>query len=399
MLPMFDELAKSQKDIAAQLTAQIQGGTFTQVNLFGGSRYSLRMTSAIETARVLSCKETGEQNCRCASCRKFDALTMQNLVIVSHRDHQSVIETALSSFVRLRSDFSRKFLLRSVRILLLQYHASLLGNTQNATQSSNYDSASAVSDLLMELSEKKDELTEREAKSLSGSLKTALKPLLAASRKNTTISVNQVRSLEEWINRTSMGEQKTFIIIEGLEQTNASARNSLLKMLEEPPTDTYFFLVSEYPNRIMQTILSRVRKYSFPPLQEEQANALLTPFFLGSERFESLESFFLQGGGLDLARHTEIVEMLLSSITGRTYLKEEPFNELLTFVEAQGSYEYVLKRLLSSLGVLLSQGTITWQRAKALSSVISESYSSASLYNQNKRLMMQALYLRLMEVA
>ncbi len=396
---MFDELATSQKGMADQLSAQIQGGTFTQVNLFGGSRYSLRMTCAIETARVLSCREGGEQNCRCTSCRKFESLTMQNLVIVSHRDHQSVIETALSSFVRLRSDFSRRFLLRSVRILLLQYHASLMGNTQTATQSSNYDSASSVSDLLMELSDKKDELTEREAKSLASSLKTALKPLLAASRKNTTISVNQVRSLEEWINRTSMGEQKTFIIIEGLEQTNASARNSLLKMLEEPPSDTYFFLISEYPNRIMQTILSRVRKYSFPALQEEAVNALLKPFFLGSERFASLESFFLQGGGLDLARHAEIVEMLLTSITGRTYLKEDQFNEILAFVEEQGSYEYLLKRMLSSLAVLLSQGSIKWQRAKALSSVVSESYRAAHLYNQNKRLMMQALYLKLMEVA
>ncbi len=396
---MFDELAKSQKGIAMQLSNQIQGGTFTQVNLFGGSRYSLRMTSAIESARVLSCKEEGTPSCRCSSCRKFENLTMQNLVIVSHRDHQSVIETALGSFVRLRSDFSRSFLLRSIRILLLQYHASLLGNSQTSTQSSNYDSASAVSDLLMELSEKKGEITEREAKSLAQSLKTAMKPLLAASRKNTTISVNQVRSLEEWISRTTMGEQKTFIIIEGLEQTNASARNSLLKMLEEPPTDTYFFLISEYPNRIMQTILSRVRKYSFPPLQEEAVNALLTPFFLGTERFDSLESFFLQGGGLDLARHGEIVDTLLNAIANHTYLKEDAFNEILSFVDDQGSYEYVLKRLLASLGVLLSQGAITWQRAKALSDLVSESYSTATLYNQNKRLMLEALYLRLMEVA
>ena len=395
---MFDELAKSQKDIAGQLSNQIKGETFTQVNLFGGSRYSLRMTASIETARVLSCKEEGQQVCRCASCRKFESLTMQNLVVVSHRDHQSVIETALGSFVRLRSDFSRKFLLRSVRILLLQYHASLLGNTQTATQSNNYESASVVSDLLMELSVKKDELTEREAKSLAQSLKTALKPLLAASRKNTTISVNQVRSLEEWINRTSMGQQKTFIIIEGLEDTNVSARNSLLKMLEEPPKDVYFFLISEYPNRIMQTILSRVRKYSFPPLNEEGVKTLLTPFFLGNERFDSLESFFLQGGGLDLARHTEYIDMVLYSVANHTYLKEEQFNELLGFVDEQGSYEYVLKRLLSSLGDMLAKDEITWQRARALSTLVSESYSTATLYNQNKKLMLEALYLKLMEV-
>lgn len=399
MLPMFDELAKSQKDIATQLSYQIQSKTFTQVNLFGGSRYSLRMTAAIETARALSCREGGEQLCRCSSCRKFETLTMQNLIIVSHRDHTSVIETALSSFLRLKNDFSRFFLLRSVRILLLQYHASLLGDTQSAAQSTNYDSASGVSDLLMELAQEDGDITDKRAKSLVQGLRSALKPLLAASRKNTTISINQVRSLEEWVNRTSMGDQKIFIIIEGLEQTGASARNSLLKLLEEPPKDVYFFLISEYPNRIMQTILSRVRKYSFPPLKEGEVNSLLTPFFLGEERFENLESFFLQGGGLDLARHAEIVEVLLTSITNHSYLKEEQFNELLSFIDAQGSYEYVLKRLLSCLGDLLARGELSWQRAKALSSLISSSYSSATLYNQNKRLMFEALYLKLMEVA
>jgi len=48
---------------------------------------------------------------------------------------------------------------------------------------------------------------------------------------------------------------------------------------------------------------------------------------------------------------------------------------------------------------LLGSGEMTYQRAKALSSVISESYSTAILYNQNKRLMFEALYLKLMEVA
>ncbi len=396
---MFEALAQSQKDIAEQLSFQIQGGTFTQVNLFGGSRYSLRMTTAIETARVLSCLEGGEDRCRCPSCRKFDTLTMQNLVIVSHRDHTSVIETALNSFARLRNDFSRKFLIRSVRILLLQYHASLLGNAQTSTQSANYESASNVSDLLMDLAQAEGEITDKQAKSLVQGLRSALKPLLAASRKNTTISISQVRSLEEWVNRTSMGEQKTFIIIEGLEQTGSSARNSLLKLLEEPPKDVYFFLISEYPNRIMQTILSRVRKYSFPPLKEEGIEALLTPFFLGEDRFASLEAFFLQGGGLDLAHHAEIVDTLLASIVSSTYLKEEQFHGMLSYIDDRGSYEYVLKRLLSALGVLLGTGELSWQRAKALSSLISESYNSATLYNQNKRLMFEALYLKLMEVA
>lgn len=395
---MFEDLSLSQKDMAQQLTFQIQSRTFTQVNLFGGERYSLRMTTAIECARVLSCKEEGGQFCRCSSCRKFETMSMQNLVIVSHRDHNSVIETALSSFIRLRSDFSRRFLVRSIRILLLQYHASLMVSGQSAAQSANYESASAVNDMLLDIVQGGDELSEKDAKALVQPLRTALKPLLTASKKNTTISVNQVRSLEEWVRRTSMGEQKRFIILEGLEETNASARNSLLKMLEEPPQDVYFFLISEFPNRIMQTILSRVRKYTFPPLKQESIQALLAPFFVGDTRFEDLESFFLQGGGLDLARNEESAQQLLSSILEGRALQAKVFYELVDFIDSQESYEYVLKRMLTLLGEMLKREEITWQRCKALSEIMSEIYSTATLFNQNKKLMFQTLYLKLMEV-
>ena len=389
----------SQLDLANQLTYQIQSNTFSQVNLFGGSRYSLRMTTALEVARVLSCTGDGSDSCMCEHCRQFNLLNTLNVVIVSQRDHQSVIETALNSFVRLRNDFSCRFLIRNIRILLLQYHGSLLSSGQNKAQSANYDAASAVNDLLLELAGTKGEHTEKEAKAIVQNLRASLKSLYAASRKNTTISVNQVRSLDEWIRETSMGSQKRFIIIENLEQTNASARNSLLKMLEEPPADVYFFLISEYPGRIMQTILSRVRKYAFPPLGSEQVNRLLMPFFLGNEHVETLEQFFLQGGGLDLKKNAEQVEIIVNSLAQHTYLSAEQLNDLLTSVDSQESYEYLLKALLDELGVALREKVIAVEKVRTYSQLISASFSNASLYNQNKKLMLESLYFKLMEVA
>jgi len=270
---------------------------------------------------------------------------------------------------------------------------------QNKTQSANYDAASEVNDLLLALAGNKEEITEKEAKAVAQNLRTALKSLYVASRKNTTISVNQVRSLDEWIRETSMGSQKRFIIIESLEQTNASARNSLLKMLEEPPSDVYFFLISEYPGRIMQTILSRVRKYAFPPLSNEKVDQLLMPFFLGNEHFATLEHFFLQGGGLDLKKNEEQVDVIVNSLVDHVYLSGEQLNDLMTFVDSQESYEYLLKALLDKLGLALVEQVIDVEKAGVYSRLISESFSNASLYNQNKKLMLESLYFKLMEVA
>lgn len=61
------------------------------------------------------------------------------------------------------------------------------------------------------------------------------------------------------------------------ELMNASAANKLLKILEEPPTQTVFILVSEKPDELLPTILSRTQRLNLPPLtQDELTTALIT---------------------------------------------------------------------------------------------------------------------------
>ena len=53
------------------------------------------------------------------------------------------------------------------------------------------------------------------------------------------------------------------------EKMNATCANKLLKLLEEPPTMTLFLLVSEHPEQLLSTILSRVQEVRVPRLSEE----------------------------------------------------------------------------------------------------------------------------------
>lgn len=48
------------------------------------------------------------------------------------------------------------------------------------------------------------------------------------------------------------------------EKLESEAANKLLKSIEEPPDETYFFLVSHEPEKILPTILSRCQKYPVP---------------------------------------------------------------------------------------------------------------------------------------
>ena len=60
------------------------------------------------------------------------------------------------------------------------------------------------------------------------------------------------------------------------EKMNASSANKLLKLLEEPPTQTVFLLVSEHPELLLTTIQSRVQTIRVPRLPDQTiADALV----------------------------------------------------------------------------------------------------------------------------
>lgn len=52
------------------------------------------------------------------------------------------------------------------------------------------------------------------------------------------------------------------------EKMNAACANKLLKIIEEPPQQTLFLLVSEEPERLLPTILSRTQQVHIPNLDE-----------------------------------------------------------------------------------------------------------------------------------
>ena len=60
------------------------------------------------------------------------------------------------------------------------------------------------------------------------------------------------------------------------EKMNTTTANKLLKLLEEPPAQTVFLLVSEHPEQLLTTIQSRVQTIRIPRLEAEMiADALM----------------------------------------------------------------------------------------------------------------------------
>ena len=71
-----------------------------------------------------------------------------------------------------------------------------------------------------------------------------------------TIDINQIRELISNLNKSSFNNKERFIIIDNIETLNISSINALLKVLEEPPSNTYFILINN-DRFILPTLKSR----------------------------------------------------------------------------------------------------------------------------------------------
>lgn len=74
------------------------------------------------------------------------------------------------------------------------------------------------------------------------------------------ISINQIRDLQNFLYKTSMISGKKASIIYAADEMNLNASNSCLKILEEPPANSYLFLISQNITTILPTIRSRCTK-------------------------------------------------------------------------------------------------------------------------------------------
>ena len=101
------------------------------------------------------------------------------------------------------------------------------------------------------------------------------------------ISVDQVRELGDFMGMTAAMSPWRVAVIDTVDELEPSGANALLKILEEPPANTLFFLVSHSPGRLLPTIRSRCRRLEFQPLGDDAMASILeteAPDVSASER-------------------------------------------------------------------------------------------------------------------
>ena len=91
---------------------------------------------------------------------------------------------------------------------------------------------------------------------------------IGAENKQGLIPQSEAQEIIRKLSLKAYGEGYKVVVIWQPEKMNTVAANKLLKLLEEPPAETVFLLVSDTPEQLLSTILSRVQTIRVPRLDE-----------------------------------------------------------------------------------------------------------------------------------
>jgi DNA polymerase-3 subunit delta' len=118
-----------------------------------------------------------------------------------------------------------------------------------------------------------------------------------------TILINSVRSLKQELSLNSINDAWKVILIFEAEKLcipNTESANSILKILEEPPENTLFILVSSHPGSILDTIHSRCQNIYFPSICNEELTKYLIE--LGNDPIQSNLMARISNGNVKLSK-------------------------------------------------------------------------------------------------
>ena len=87
--------------------------------------------------------------------------------------------------------------------------------------------------------------------------------LLTNDLSEESIKIDQVRNLLKFLNQSTYSKELKLVLVDNAEYLNLNSSNALLKSLEEPSKNTFFFIIYNDASAIIETIKSRCVQFKF----------------------------------------------------------------------------------------------------------------------------------------
>ncbi len=120
--------------------------------------------------------------------------------------------------------------------------------------------------------------------------------------KQTSISTKEKKTIVNDLSLKAFEGKFKIMIIWHPELMHKNAANGILKVLEEPPDNSLFLLVSEDPDKLLTTILSRTQRLNIPSFTDQELSEVLTSAH-GIEEHRAKQLAHLADGSLRTALH------------------------------------------------------------------------------------------------
>jgi DNA polymerase III subunit delta' len=196
------------------------------------------------------------------------------------------------------------------------------------------------------------------------------------------IVVDDAREIGTFLRLTPAEGGWRVVIVDGADEMNRNAANSLLKILEEPPRQTLLILVAHSVGRLLPTIRSRCRSVAVSPLPDGVVRELMARYYpdVGSREAEAVATLaegsigraleLIAAGGVELSN---TLTGMLSRRGGIDVQALHGFAERLARADAEDSYrtvEELLRQHLAHRAIAAArQGTrgeaARWARIRA----------------------------------
>ena len=75
------------------------------------------------------------------------------------------------------------------------------------------------------------------------------------------IKIEQVRNLLKFLNKSTYTRNLKVVMIDNAENLNLNSSNALLKAIEEPQNNTFFFIIHNSASKILDTVKSRCTEF------------------------------------------------------------------------------------------------------------------------------------------
>jgi DNA polymerase III subunit gamma/tau len=396
---MFDNII-GQKPVVSALSNAIRNGDLASAMLFFGPLYAGKLSTALELGRVLTCEEkTADWQCMCSSCRRHRLLLHSDVLLMGSRDFMAEIAASADVLFRVGKQSSRFLFIRACRKLLRRFDAVLWEGDEAKVR----QHIQTVAEVEAELDSLAREGEENRAKPSEKAIKKIVEQCskLAGSVGSENIPIHQVRKAISWAHIRAGGSAK-LIIIENADKMLESSRNSLLKLLEEPPPHVTIVLLTTRKGAIIRTILSRLRSYSFLPRTDLEGKEILKRIFQeeGSD-FPTLRDYFLAwknaNPSLLKTLSLKFIELLFADRNSEPDIQAE-LDELFSARQDKGIVITFAEELLSRFEEMVLAPGATRERISLVgewTDLLRESVSSIETLNLSPKNVLQSVFYRM----